>query len=139
MNRSLQYRVLLITSASGVSVSIGALLCIKFLNMQIMDLLDNSQVSSEMALAVVTSINQMTVYFVFLIFFAVFLAWLSALYLSNRIAGPIYNMNRILDKHLSGEKGLHIHTRDKDFFEDLAKKLNLILSGTDKVAFEPKE
>ena len=87
VNRSLQYQIIVITAASGVSVSIGAFLCIKFMTTQIVDLLESASVTSEMALAIVGSINEMMIYFVFLIFFAVFLAWVAALYLSNRIAG----------------------------------------------------
>ena len=138
VNRSLQYRIIFITSVSGVSVSIGAIFCIKFLTTQIVNLLENASVSSEMALAIVGSINEMMIYFVFLIFFAVFLAWIAAFYLSNRIAGPIYNINRILDQHLAGEKNLKIKIRDKDFFSDLTDKLNLILARNESSTLEPK-
>lgn len=46
---------------------------------------------------------------------------------SNRAAGPIFNMNRVLKSYKSGNKNERIRIRKKDFFQDLAKNMNEIL------------
>ena len=132
VNRALQYKVIAAVAASGLSVSVGTLICLKVLSLQIDELLEIGQVSPELALVVTDSISQMSGYFILLVFLSVFLAWSTALYLSNRIAGPVYNMVRVLDRHLAGEKNLEIKIRDNDYFLELVERLNKILKEDSK-------
>lgn len=127
VNRALQYKIIAVVGASGLSVSVGTLICLKFLSLQIDELLEIGQVSPDLAAIVTDSINQMSGYFILLVFLSVFLAWSTALYLSNRIAGPIYNIVRVLDRHLAGEKNLEIKIRDNDYFAELVERLNKVL------------
>ncbi len=127
VNRALQYKVVAVVAASGLSVSIGTLICLKILSMQIDELLEIGQVSPDLAVVVTDSISQMSGYFIILVLLSVFLAWSTALYLSNQIAGPIYNIERVLDRYLAGEKNLEIKIRDNDFFTELVERLNKIL------------
>jgi nitrogen fixation/metabolism regulation signal transduction histidine kinase len=131
VNRALQYKVIAVVAASGLSVSIGTLICLKVLSLQIDELLEIGQVSPDLAVVVTDSIGQMSGYFLLLVFLSVFLAWSTALYLSNRIAGPIYNIVRVLDRHLDGEKNLEIKIRDNDYFAELVERLNKVLKEKD--------
>jgi nitrogen fixation/metabolism regulation signal transduction histidine kinase len=132
VNRSLQYRVIFVVAASGLFVSISTLICLGILSMQIDDLLAIGHVSPDLALVVKEAISHMSGYFLLLVFLSVFLAWSTALFLSNRIAGPVYNIVRVLDRHLAGEKNLQIKIRGKDFFSELVERLNEILKEADK-------
>jgi len=131
VNRSLQYRVIFVVAASGLSVSIGTLICLKVLSMQISELLGIGNVNHDLALVVTEAISQMSGYFLLLVFLSVFLAWSTSLFLSNRIAGPIYNIVRVLDKHLAGEKNLQIKIRGNDYFSDLVERINEMLKKSD--------
>lgn len=131
VNRALQYKVIAVVAASGLSVSIGTLICLKALSLQIDELLEIGQVSPDLAVVVTDSISQMSGYFLLLVFLSIFLAWSAALYLSNRIAGPVYNIIRVLDRHLAGEKGLEIKIRGNDYFSELVERLNKVLKKND--------
>jgi uncharacterized paraquat-inducible protein A len=49
------------------------------------------------------------------------------LYLSNRIAGPIYHLETHLQKRLSGEKTPALKFRTKDYFKELEDPVNRLL------------
>lgn len=53
--------------------------------------------------------------------------WLMALEFSNRIAGPLYRIEKELDQRISGEKKGAIKLRRKDEMKDLVDKINKIL------------
>lgn len=131
VNRALQYKVIAVVAASGLSISVGTLICLKVLSLQIDELLEIGQVSPDLAIVVTDSISQMSGYFLLLVFLSVFLAWSTALYLSNRIAGPVYNIVRVLDRYIAGEKNLEIKIRDNDYFSELVERLNKIIKDKD--------
>lgn len=54
--------------------------------------------------------------------------WLMALEFSNRIAGPIYRLERELDKVISGERVSHIRLRKNDELKVLADKINKLIN-----------
>ena len=59
---------------------------------------------------------------------------ISCIVLTHRIAGPLYNMERKLEKLLEGESAELIHLRNGDEMKTLADKLNaLILKVRDKL------
>lgn len=53
--------------------------------------------------------------------------WLMALEFSNRVAGPLYRIEKELDQRISGEKKGAIRLRSKDEMKDLVDKINKIL------------
>ncbi len=59
---------------------------------------------------------------------SLFLIWLVAIDLSNRIAGPIYRVERELNARLTGEKSGPISVRKKDEIRPLVEKLNKLIS-----------
>jgi hypothetical protein len=48
-------------------------------------------------------------------------------YISNRIAGPIYNVTRNIDRILNGERVMKIRFRKGDFFPELADKITALV------------
>ena len=55
----------------------------------------------------------------------IILGFFFLLFVSNRFAGPLFRLERELDRFLSGEKkALNIQFRDRDYLHSLAKKIN---------------
>ena len=55
----------------------------------------------------------------------IFLGFFFLLFVSNRFAGPLFRLERELDRFLSGDKNdLNIQFRDRDYLHSLAKKIN---------------
>ena len=46
------------------------------------------------------------------------------LYLSNRVAGPLFKLTKHLSDYRNGREYTDIQFREKDFFPDLAKSIN---------------
>jgi methyl-accepting chemotaxis protein len=57
-----------------------------------------------------------------------FIIWFAALELSNRIAGPIYRLEKDLDDRISGKKSGPIQLREKDELKTLADKINKLIT-----------
>jgi len=57
--------------------------------------------------------------------------WRIALGLSNRIAGPVYRLEKELDMRISGKKTGPIFVREKDEIKSLADKINKISKFAD--------
>jgi hypothetical protein len=51
---------------------------------------------------------------------------------SHRIAGPVYRMQKDIEKALEGEKGVRVHLRKKDKLKDLAEKVNALIDAYEK-------
>ena len=60
---------------------------------------------------------------------------------SHRIAGPVYRINRELQRVLDGEKGVKIALRHKDKMQELAVRINQLLEELDSLrdADEPSD
>ena len=55
------------------------------------------------------------------------LLFISAIIVSHRLAGPIYRLEKDLDKIAEGDYGIRIHFRKKDRLDPLAEKINKVL------------
>jgi methyl-accepting chemotaxis protein len=53
------------------------------------------------------------------------------IFMSHRIAGPVYRIAEDIDRVLSGERGVRVRLRRKDALEDLADKVNQLLEHID--------
>lgn len=51
---------------------------------------------------------------------------------SHRIAGPVYRMQKDIEKVLAGEKGVRVQLRKNDKLKDLAEKLNALIDSYEK-------
>jgi methyl-accepting chemotaxis protein len=58
-------------------------------------------------------------------------AIVAGLFLTNRIAGPVYRIERDVARALSGEKGVRVRLRRHDAFYELAEKVNAALERMD--------
>jgi methyl-accepting chemotaxis protein len=54
------------------------------------------------------------------------------IFASQRIAGPIYRLEKDIDRVLGGEKGVRVKIRKKDSFPHLAEKVNSLIERSDK-------
>jgi len=50
-----------------------------------------------------------------------------SLFYSHRVAGPVYNMKKTLDSYLAGNTSVRVKLRQKDYFFELAEKINSVL------------
>ncbi len=50
------------------------------------------------------------------------------LILSNRVAGPIYRLQKHINELISGKATGDVHFRDKDFFPELAESFNKLIA-----------
>ena len=69
----------------------------------------------------------MGLFFFAFVLLTTFITGYFSLYFSNKIAGPIYNIERILDAHESNQKNVQIKLRKNDYFLSLAEKINRLL------------
>jgi methyl-accepting chemotaxis protein len=51
---------------------------------------------------------------------------------SHRIAGPVYRMQKDIEKALAGDKGVRVHLRKNDKLKDLAEKVNALIDAYEK-------
>ena len=63
------------------------------------------------------------------IFAAIFLY---AVIISHRLAGPIFRLEKDLDRIIAGDRSVRIHFRTKDRLDALAQKLNQVLDKLPK-------
>jgi methyl-accepting chemotaxis protein len=56
----------------------------------------------------------------------------AGIFASQRIAGPIYRMEKDVDRVLAGEKGVRVKIRRKDNFPNLAHKVNELIQRSEK-------
>ncbi len=54
------------------------------------------------------------------------------IYYTNRIAGPVYRMEKDIEKMLRGERGVRVRLRKGDHFTSLSEKLNILLDEFEK-------
>jgi methyl-accepting chemotaxis protein len=53
------------------------------------------------------------------------------IFMSHRIAGPVYRIAEDIDRVLSGERGVRVRLRRRDALEELADKVNQLLEHID--------
>lgn len=73
--------------------------------------------------------QQKDMFYIFLIgaVLSVVIIYWFGFYISNRIAGPIYNATRNMEKIVRGEKVMKIRFRKGDFFPELADRINELI------------
>jgi hypothetical protein len=54
------------------------------------------------------------------------------IFYSHRIAGPVYRIDKDIEKALAGEKGIKIRLRKGDKLQELAEKVNKLIEAYDK-------
>jgi methyl-accepting chemotaxis protein len=58
-------------------------------------------------------------------------AIIAGIFMTNRIAGPVYRMEEDIDRALSGERMVRVHLRKRDAFPGLAQKVNELIERID--------
>jgi methyl-accepting chemotaxis protein len=127
IDKPLQYRIISLVVGSGAVICLISIFGLYLLSRRIVTALSEIEPSSEATIQVLTHFNALTVAFIILSMVAIAWAYVSALVLSNRIAGPIYNISKVLDGYAQGDKVRRITLRRNDFFQPLAEKINRAL------------
>ncbi len=55
----------------------------------------------------------------------------AGIFLTHRIAGPVFRVTSDIDRVLAGEKGVRVHFRRGDAFPELAEKVNELIERID--------
>ncbi|HVO37584.1 MAG TPA: hypothetical protein VMV03_01020 [Spirochaetia bacterium] len=53
------------------------------------------------------------------------------IFMTNRIAGPVYRVQKDIERVLAGEKGVRVRFRKGDSFPELAEKVNSLIEWID--------
>jgi methyl-accepting chemotaxis protein len=53
------------------------------------------------------------------------------IFVTHRVAGPVYRIETEIDKVLAGQTGVRVHLRRHDSFPDLAEKVNKLIERID--------
>jgi sensor histidine kinase YesM len=127
VDKPLQYRIISLSVASGLIICFVAIVGQFWLTRRMITALENVPPNMNPTLAVLTEINRVSILFVILTLCALFVTWFLALIFSNRIAGPIYNIVRVVDSYISGDKSIRVRIRKDDFFHPLGETVNKLL------------
>lgn len=79
-----------------------------------------------------SDINYLAISFFFLILLLAMASSYFSLVFSNKIAGPIYNMNQTLEANRKNNTKNFIKLRNQDYFLDLADKINHLIDQQKK-------
>lgn len=129
----LQYRIMTMIISVGVSVCVTFLCGLYFFMKTVFDFLDKLEgLSIDSKIMLFSHWNNMLYLLIVLVGITIFGTWLWAKSFTNKIAGPIYSMNRTLDSYLAGDKSARIKLREKDYFSNLGEKINQTLEKQSK-------
>jgi methyl-accepting chemotaxis protein len=129
VNRALQYRIAGLVVASGVAIMLFAFVGLYILSTRLIEVLETAAPGADVSFLVINEINHILVLYAPLVAASLVTSWVAALYLSNRIAGPVYNMERVLDEFAEGKKTSRIVLRKDDFMGTLAERINRALDA----------
>lgn len=90
-----------------------------------------SQVSPEFYGFVIETSTDLMMYTLTLNIIIILSFCLYGLFFSNRIAGPIFNLNNAIQMILKGEKDVQVVFRKDDYFQELSENMNLLIKKLD--------
>lgn len=129
VNEKLQGMIVKTIVTYGIILVGIFLMAIYFISDQfIMKIYETSSMNEELKLNLYRELNYIVLIFFLLAVILTFAISYLSLRLSNRIAGPIFNINRALEKNLEAGTSVPIKLRDEDFFHHLAVNINKILA-----------
>lgn len=127
VDKPLQYRIVSLSVASGLIICLVAIFGQFLLTRRMIIALENVPAGENPTLAVLSEINRASVLFAILTLCALFVTWLLALLFSNRIAGPVFNIVRVVEKYIAGDESVRVRIRKNDFFHPLGETINKLL------------
>lgn len=83
--------------------------------------------SAQTRAAVESTRQQMFWLLLFLQLIFIFITFVISIFVSHRIAGPLYKLGQFFDAVSRGNLNQDLHFRKKDYFVDLAEEFNLML------------
>lgn len=128
VNREVQYDVLMYVSLFVASAFITQVLAAFFIINKVEGMAEAGEFSSMTVLEFISRyklslmVFEMIPVLVCLVIAPIFFNRLTA-----RIVGPLYNMRRILRRVADNDPSAEVRLRDGDYFQDLAKDLNVVI------------
>ncbi len=127
VDKSLQYTMIKYLVFYSSSLSIIFLSVLYFASNRFIEKISEMNVDQDVMVTLFTDINYMAIAFFILILIISILSGYFSLFFSNKIAGPVYNINQVLDNNLKYNTNNLIKLRKGDFFNDLSEKINLLI------------
>ena len=127
VDKSLQYSMIKYLVLYATSLSLIFLAILYYASNRFIEKVAMMNVEEDVMINLFNDINYMAVAFFVLILVISLLSSYFSLYFSNKIAGPIYNINRVLDDNVRDNTSRMIKLRKGDYFIDLSEKINLLI------------
>ena len=129
VNEKLQGMIIRTIVTYGIILSAIFLSAIYFISDQfITTIYETSSMNDDLKISLYRDLNQIILVFFALAVILTFIISYLSLKLSNRIAGPVFNINRVLEKNIVNSTSEPIKLRDADYFHQLANNINQILA-----------
>ncbi len=132
VDKALQYSIVKHLVIYGLVLSIVFLSLLYFISTRFIDELARADVDSLVLIKFFDGVNQMAFFFFALVLLITILTGYFSLYFSNKIAGPIYNIERTLDANEKNQENAQIRLRKNDYFSNLATKINRLIEKNQK-------
>lgn len=130
VDKSLQYSMIKYLVFYSTSLSLIFLAILFYASNRFIEKVALMNVEEEVMINLFNDVNYMAVAFFVLILVISLLSSYFSLFFSNKIAGPIYNINQVLDNNARDNTQRLIKLRKGDYFIDLSEKINVIIEKT---------
>ncbi len=130
VDKSLQYSMIKYLVFYSTSLSLIFLAILFYASNRFIEKVAMMNVEEEVMIGLFNDVNYMAVAFFVLILVISLLSSYFSLFFSNKIAGPIYNINQVLDNNARDNTQRLIKLRKGDYFIDLSEKINVIIEKT---------
>ncbi len=127
VDKSLQYSIIKYLVFYSTSLSLIFLAILYYASNRFIERVALMNVEEAVMIDLFNDINYMAVAFFVLILVISLLSSYFSLFFSNKIAGPIYNINQVLDNNARDNTQRLIKLRKGDYFIDLSEKINVII------------
>lgn len=125
-----QFKIISLAFFSSLgTVAIASWAFYYLIDRQFSRLLERAQLAPEMKTEMLSNLTLSFVYLLTLCGAFSLLMLAFAVIFSHRIAGPIYQINKVLSQYVEGNAGARVHLRKGDEFVFLADKINHLLQA----------
>ena len=127
VDKNLQYSMIKYLVFYSTSLSLIFLSILYYASNRFIEKVALMNINEDVMIDLFNDINYMAVAFFVLILAISLLSSYFSLFFSNKIAGPIYNINQVLDNNARDNTHRTIKLRKHDYFINLSEKINLLI------------
>lgn len=127
VDKNLQYSMIKYLVLYSTSLSLIFLAILYYASNRFIEKVALMNINEDVMINLFNDINYMAVAFFILILVISLLSGYFSLFFSNKIAGPIYNINQVLDSNARDNTYRTIKLRKNDYFINLSEKINLLI------------